>query len=79
MALQLVEEVHRAYVAAGADVITTNTFACTKHTLGKAGRAGQQAALAAAAARCARRVADDAGRPVLVAGDAYRAGAQNER
>ena len=33
----LVEAVHREYVAAGSSVLTTNTFVCTRHHLRKVG------------------------------------------
>ncbi|KAL4447443.1 hypothetical protein ABPG75_004662 [Micractinium tetrahymenae] len=69
-----VKEVHAAYIAAGADVITTNTFACTEWSLGRIGKAHMQAELVEAAARLARAAATKAagaqggGRQVLVAG-----------
>ncbi|KAF8073169.1 yitJ [Scenedesmus sp. PABB004] len=59
---------HAAYVAAGCDVITTNSFAATRHSLAKVGRAGDAAALAARAGALARAAADAPGRRVLVAG-----------
>ncbi|MBC2669828.1 homocysteine S-methyltransferase family protein [Novosphingobium piscinae] len=63
-----VTAVHRAYVAAGADVITTNSYALVPFHLGPARFAARGAELAALAGQLARAVADDAGRPVRVAG-----------
>ncbi|GAB4816181.1 hypothetical protein N2152v2_003227 [Parachlorella kessleri] len=65
---ELVKEVHREYVVAGADVLTTNSFACTSYSLSKIGKACQAAELISSAARLAREVADQAGRQVQVAG-----------
>jgi methionine synthase I (cobalamin-dependent) len=63
-----VRSVHREYVAAGADVITTNNFVCTPHSLSKIGKADTGDELIEAAGRLAREVADQASRPVQVAG-----------
>lgn len=65
---QFVSAVHRAYVAAGADVITTNSYAVVPFHIGEERFAEQGAALAALAGRLAREVADAAGRKVHVAG-----------
>ena len=62
------EETLRAYIEAGADIITTNSFNANKISLADEGRAGQAAELAFEAARRARGVADAAGRKVYVAG-----------
>lgn len=35
---EVVREIHRDYVTAGADVLTTNTFRTTRRTFAKAGR-----------------------------------------
>ncbi len=63
-----VSAVHEAYVAAGAEVITTNSYAVVPFHIGEATFAERGWALAALAGRLAREVADAAGRPVLVAG-----------
>ena len=65
---QFVTRVHENFVAAGADVITTNSYAIVPYHLGaeRFGRVGHQ--LAALAGRLARAVADRAPRPVRVAG-----------
>lgn len=62
------EETLRAYVDAGADIITTNSFNANRISLADEGRAGQARGLAYEAARRARAVADAAGRKVYVAG-----------
>ena len=65
---QFVSAVHRAYVAAGADVITTNSYAVVPFHIGEERFAEQGSALAALAGRLAREVADSAERKVRVAG-----------
>ena len=65
---QFVSAVHRAYVAAGADVITTNSYAIVPFHIGEARFAADGAALAALAGRLAREVADGAPHKVHVAG-----------
>ncbi len=62
------EEVLRAYVRAGADIITTNSFNANRISLAGEGLSASAADLAFEAAACARRVADSAGRKVYVAG-----------
>lgn len=63
-----VSEVHQRYIAAGADVITTNSYAVVPFHIGAARFASQGPALAALAGKLARAAADAAGRPVVVAG-----------
>ena len=63
-----VSEVHRRYVQAGADVITTNSYALVPFHIGAERHAAEAASLAALAGRLAREVADQAPRPVWVAG-----------
>ena len=65
---EFVSAVHRSYVAAGADVITTNSYAVVPFHIGEERFAAEGAALAALAGRLAREVADSAARKVLVAG-----------
>lgn len=65
---QFVSAVHRCYVEAGADVITTNSYALVPFHIGADRFAAEGAALAALAGRLAREVADAAPRAVLVAG-----------
>jgi homocysteine S-methyltransferase len=65
---KLIEEIHRAYCEAGADVLTTNTFGANRVALAKFGLAEKVRAINRAGAALARRVADAAGRAVHVAG-----------
>ena len=62
------EETLRAYIDAGADIITTNSFNANRISLADEGRASEAAQQAYEAARRARSVADGAGRKVYVAG-----------
>ena len=62
------EDILRAYVDAGADIITTNSFNANRISLAEQGQAARAADLAFEAAVRARRVADSAGRKVYVAG-----------
>jgi S-methylmethionine-dependent homocysteine/selenocysteine methylase len=63
-----VSRVHRSYVDAGADVITTNSYAVVPFHIGEQRFASDGARLAALAGSLAREVADTAGRKVWVAG-----------
>jgi S-methylmethionine-dependent homocysteine/selenocysteine methylase len=63
-----VARAHRSFVDAGADVITTNSYAVVPFHLGEERFAARGRELADLAGRLAREVADDAPRPVLVAG-----------
>jgi 5-methyltetrahydrofolate--homocysteine methyltransferase len=64
----VVRDIHRSYLAAGADVVTTNTFTAT--TIGQADYALQPFAyeMSVEGARLARRAADELDRPAWVAG-----------
>ena len=66
----LVRDVHAAYVAAGAEVLETNTFGANRAKLAQYGLEGQVAAINRRAAELAREAAETARgrRPVLVAG-----------
>ncbi len=59
--------VHRAYIAAGAEVITTNSYALVPFHIGEERFAGQGQALADRAGQVARQAADEGGRKVRVA------------
>ena len=61
----LVREVHDEYVAAGADVIETNTFGATRHKLQPYGLESKLREINMAAAKLAREAAGDS---VCVAG-----------
>jgi len=75
-----IRAIHEEYVAAGADIITANTFRATPRTLAKAGRAGVAERLVELAVGLAREAAvrTRGARDVLVAGalapleDCYR-------
>ena len=76
---QLVADIHREYIDAGADVITTNTYSTVPSYLGKAGMATRHLELTGLAVDLARQAADASARPVRVAGalppleESYRA------
>jgi 5-methyltetrahydrofolate--homocysteine methyltransferase len=55
----IIREVHRAYLAAGADCVTTNTFGANLGNLSEYGIPDQIDELSAAGARLAREVADE--------------------
>jgi 5-methyltetrahydrofolate--homocysteine methyltransferase len=63
-----VQELHRAFVGAGADVILTNTFGGNRHRLKLHRAEGRVFELNKRAAELAREVADAESRPVVVAG-----------
>lgn len=63
---QIVANVHRNYLIAGADIITTNSINASPIGLSRYGLAGKAAQIAAGAARIARKEADVFGK--LVAG-----------
>lgn len=62
-------DIHRSYIAAGADIITTNSFSANRISQSEYGCADYAAKMAYEAARLARKAADEAGRKVWVAGD----------
>jgi methionine synthase / methylenetetrahydrofolate reductase(NADPH) len=64
----LVRDIHRAYVKAGAEIIETNSFGANRLKLTQYGLQTQVREINRAAAAIAREVADEASRPVLVAG-----------
>ncbi len=64
-----VADLHERFIAAGADIILTNSFGGTRHRLKLHGSEKRVGELNEAAARIARAVADAAGGEVVVAGD----------
>ena len=60
--------IHADYVAAGADIVTTNTFRTHRRTLTRAGVGERTRELTQLAVKIAREAAQQADRPVLVAG-----------
>jgi methionine synthase I (cobalamin-dependent) len=65
---QKVRNLARAFVAAGADIILTNSFGGTRQRLKLHKAEARVAEINEAAARLARQAAEQAGRPVVVAG-----------
>ncbi|MCK6449466.1 MAG: betaine--homocysteine S-methyltransferase [Alphaproteobacteria bacterium] len=63
-----VADVHRGFVAAGCDIILTNSFGANRHRLKLHKLEGRVRELNRAAAGLAREVADSAGRVVVVGG-----------
>ena len=68
----IVEDLHRAYFAAGSDIVETATFGANERALARLGASGQARALnraaCEAAVRAARRAEEADGRPRWVAG-----------
>lgn len=64
----LIRGIHEEYLAAGADVLTTNTFGASRSVLEKFGLGERRREINLAGAKLAREVAAGAGRPVFVAG-----------
>jgi homocysteine S-methyltransferase len=65
---ELLRTIHADYIAAGADVITTNTFATTRFVLDAAGHGTEFAAINARAVAAAREARDAGSRDVAIAG-----------
>ncbi|MCY1274165.1 Homocysteine S-methyltransferase [compost metagenome] len=65
---EYVTRVHQAYIASGARVITTNSYALVPFHIGEERFASRGAALADLAGRLAREAAEEGGEPVRVAG-----------
>jgi methionine synthase I (cobalamin-dependent)/5,10-methylenetetrahydrofolate reductase len=65
---ELVSTVHESYLAAGVDVIQTNTFGASALRLAEHGSAGPVREINLAGVRIAREAQDKAGRQVFVAG-----------
>jgi 5-methyltetrahydrofolate--homocysteine methyltransferase len=63
-----VQDLHRRFVEAGADIILTDTFGCNRHRLALHGAEARVRELAQRAAELASEVAEAAERPVVVAG-----------
>ncbi|MBI2719632.1 MAG: betaine--homocysteine S-methyltransferase [Rhizobiales bacterium] len=63
-----VRELHREFIAAGADIVLTNSFGGNRHRLKLHNAQDRVRELNMAAAKNARREADSAGRPVYVGG-----------
>lgn len=63
-----VQALHRQFVEAGADIILSNTFGCNRHRLKLHKLEERSSELNRIAASLAREVADEAHRPIVVAG-----------
>jgi len=61
-------DIHMAYIAAEADIIESNTFSANRISQKEYGLEEKAGKMALAGASLARKAADEAGRPVLVAG-----------
>ncbi|MDT8305477.1 MAG: bifunctional homocysteine S-methyltransferase/methylenetetrahydrofolate reductase [Anaerolineae bacterium] len=64
----IVAEIHRDYIAAGADILETNSFGANHYKLAEHGLEDQVRAINTAAVEVARRVIASSYRPVLLAG-----------
>lgn len=65
---ELVSQIHRAYIEAGAELIETNTFGANRCKLAEVGREDQVEAINRAGAALARAAAAASDRPVYVGG-----------
>ncbi len=65
----LVAEVHRAYIEAGAQAITTNTFGANRFKLARHGLEDRQEEIICAGVELARKVVEASFKDVLLAGD----------
>ncbi|MFP4463239.1 MAG: homocysteine S-methyltransferase family protein [Guyparkeria sp.] len=66
---EILEQIHRDYIAAGADIVTANTYATSRALLDLDGLGGQFEAINRSAVRAAQRARDSCARPdVLIAG-----------
>ena len=65
---QAVVAVHEDYIRAGADVITTNSYACIRNNFEPAGLVHRLGEMNRLAAELAHRARDQCGKPVLIAG-----------
>jgi homocysteine S-methyltransferase len=65
---EIVQEIHRSYIAAGAEIIETNTFGGNRYRLARFGLEDKVRELNRKGARLAREARDISGEPVLIAG-----------
>ncbi len=66
---ELILDIHRRYVAAGAQILLTNTFGANRYRLAEHGLEDRVEAINRAAVALARQAVAESGRAVLVAGD----------
>src|SRR5215475_6172824 len=62
----LVRSIHRAYIAAGADIIETNTFGASRFRLARHGVSERIAEINLAGVRLAREAIEHAGEPSML-------------
>jgi len=65
---EVVVQVHEDYIRAGADIITTNSYACIRNNFGPEGLLERLGEMNRLAAELAQRARDNCGKPVLIAG-----------
>jgi homocysteine S-methyltransferase len=73
---ELIAQIHRTYIQAGAQIIETNTFGGNRYRLAKFGLEDKVRDFNLKAAKIAREVRDSSGEPVLVAGSVGPLGQQ---
>src|SRR5437763_660633 len=75
---KIVEEIHRAYISAGAELIETNTFGANRIKLARHGLDGRVRDINVRAVKLAREAREIAGEPVFLAGSVGPIGQQLE-
>lgn len=65
---EVVVEVHEDYIRAGADIITTNSYACIRNNFAPEGLLERLGEMNRLSAELAQRARDNCGKPVLIAG-----------
>ncbi|TMG15873.1 MAG: bifunctional homocysteine S-methyltransferase/methylenetetrahydrofolate reductase, partial [Chloroflexi bacterium] len=75
---EIVEEIHRAYISAGAELIETNTFGANRIKLARHGLDGRVRDINVRAVKLAREAREIAGEPVFLAGSVGPIGQQLE-
>jgi S-methylmethionine-dependent homocysteine/selenocysteine methylase len=67
LAPDVVRQVHRDFISAGADIITTNTYGLVRERMAEDGIEERYAELNVTAAKLAQQARDESGRPVAIA------------
>jgi len=75
---KIVEEIHRAYISAGAELIETNTFGANRIKLARHGLDGQVRDINVRAVKLAREAREISGEQVFIAGSVGPIGQQLE-
>src|SRR3982075_4652124 len=73
---RIVEEIHRAYISAGAELIETNTFGANRIKLARHGLEGRVRDINFRAVKLAREAREISGEPVFIAGSVGPIGQQ---